>query len=262
MITGQKDYEAKAKALIDWAEKKIVEFNEAKFGETLDSVTAANGVLRTYIKGEKPDHSIEKLDLEDLYTELQTELKVNDRSPYTAPEGHSLDDIDAVFVRLSTAEKDYGKRVRAARFRFIKKEESKLSEEQIAEFEASFKKFDVNGNEQLSADEFRASLTVLGCAYPKEQKAFDAYFGKIAGDNEEMSKEQYFAFLTALKEDKDDPIQIKESFKALSAGKDTISAQQLQQNPITEEQAKFLASVMESSENGYAYADFVDSQFV
>jgi Ca2+-binding EF-hand superfamily protein len=259
--TRKAEYEKRAKTLQEWVAGAGTQLSEYKFGDTLDEAKAAQAHLRNLVVTEEPPMQGEKLDLETLFAEIQTELKVNDRAPYTPPGGLSPEAIEDSMIKLSETERKFGASVRENRFRFIKKEESKLSEEKIAEFKESFQHFDANKNNQLDRTEFKAACTVMNVPV-KDEKVFEAVFLKATEGATHVSEDQFIKFMTELLEDKDTPEQVKASFKMMADDKDFITADQMNVPPISQEDVQYLSTAMPQKDSGLDYAAYVDANFV
>jgi len=257
----QFDYEERARALLAWVAQQAEDFKNRSFGETLGEAQEVQASFREYVVTHKPVREGEKIDLENLFAEIQTQLKVNNRRPYVPPEGLLPEDIEAAFDALATSQKGYASAVRENRFRFVQKVETKLSDEKLAEMNASFAHFDKNKNGSLEKLEFKAALSAMSIFFSSDAD-FDQTFSLVSGGSAVVSKEQYISYLTSKYQDKDSPDQIKESFKAVADGADSISAAQLQTPPLTAEDAEFLQKVLPARDDGtYDYGAFVDSQF-
>jgi hypothetical protein len=71
------DFESKAKALLQWVQASIERFESQDLGSTLEESLAVVEQLRQFVLLEKPPKSAEKLDLENLYAEIQQKLLVS-----------------------------------------------------------------------------------------------------------------------------------------------------------------------------------------
>jgi len=257
----QNEYARRAAALVSWIDFSISHFSEYKFGETLEDALNASADLRGFVVSEKPPKSGDKIDLDNLLAEINTELKVNNRAVYRPPPEVAPEALDAAFTRLYEAEKAFGVRVRENRFRFVKKEEKKISAEQIAEFESSFRHFDTNKNNQLDKTEFKAALAALSVPF-KDEKAFETAFSTVAEGGTHVTLPQFTRYLSSLQEDKDTPEQVKESFRSLADNNPTISAAQLGTPPLESADVEYITSEMTSNASGgYDYNAFVDANF-
>jgi len=136
-------------------------FGDHKFGETLGEAQASQSELRKFVVEQRPAKEGEKMDVESLLAELQTELKVNNRASYHPPSGLSPEDIQASFDSLTKSQNAYANAVRAHRFAFVQKAETKLDDAKVKEIEESFNHFDANKNGFLEKLEFKAALSAM-----------------------------------------------------------------------------------------------------
>jgi len=257
----QFDYERRARALIEWVEKEKKEFSGRDFGDSLARAQEVQARLRDFVVSQKPLQEGEKMDLENLFAEIQTQLTVNNRRPYVPPEGLAPEDLEAAFEALSGVQKGYAQAVRQNRYRFIQKLETKLSDEKLAEMKASFNHFDKNKNGALEKLEFKAALSAMSIFFTSDAD-FDRTYQNVTQGNPNITMDQYLAYLTSKYQDKDSPDQIKESFKAVADGGATLSRQHLSAPYFSDQDAEFLAKALQQNEaGGYDYASFVDSQF-
>jgi len=227
----QYDYEERARALLRWVEQQNEAFRNRDFGNSLGDAQEVQSALRDFVVSKRPQQEGEKIDLENLFAEIQTELKVNNRRPYVPPEGLAPEDIEQSFDALTATQKGYAQAVRAHRYKFIQKVETKLSDEKLAEMDASFKHFDKNKNGSLEKLEFKAALSAMSIFFSSDAE-FDKVFGLVAQGGGTVSKDAYISYLTSRYQDKDTPEQIKESFKAVADGGAGITAAQLQTPPL------------------------------
>jgi Ca2+-binding EF-hand superfamily protein len=253
------EYARRAAAIIAWVDSQVARFGLREFGDSLAEAQEFNSKLRSFVVSERPHQEGEKIDVENLFAEIQTELKINNRKAYVPPEGLSPDDLEAALDRLTKAQKGYSLAVRQNRFRFVKKLETKISDEKIAEMEASFKHFDSNKSDSLDKIEFKAALSAMSVFF-KDEGEFDSTFATVSAGGTHISLSQY-GFLTQRFQDRDTPEQIKESFRAVADGSSTISAAQLATPPLSAEDAAYLQSVLPATDGGYDYSGFVDSSF-
>lgn len=257
-------YESSARQLLAWISGSQHKFDTAThFGETVEEAHTVNDELRKFVLTDKPPRSAAKLDLEALYAQIQTELKVNNRPGYKEPSDVSPDAISEAFNQLWISENAYATKSRNNRFRFIKKEEIKLDAGKLQEFVDSFNHFDHDKSGKLDKTEFKAAASAVSVSF-KNDAAFDAEFAKISEGKPTMDLQQYIRYLTELNEDKDSAEQIKASFKALSNDKDFITTDQLFIEPLSKSDAEFLSTLMpkHSSGHGLDYALFVDQSYL
>jgi len=261
MEAKKQGYEERARALVGWVDRSVDILSDSHYGDTLEEAKECFQSFRNFIVNDKPQKSAEKLDLELLYAEIQTELKLNDRPPYSPPEELSPDAIEKNWGKLTSVESHRGVKMRENRFRFIKKEENKISEEKVAECKASFTHFDQNGDHALDKLEFKAANSAMSVVF-KNDDHFNKTFDEVSGGKGSVNLDQYMQYIVALQEDRDTPEQLKDSFRQMAADGDTITGDQLNIPPLTEEDVAYLKSVMpKAGEDKYDYNAFVDQSF-
>jgi len=146
-------------------------------------------------------------------------------------------------------------------FKFMTKATSSLSEEQIKEFEASFRHFDKDGSEFLDMPEFKAALVALGIPF-KNDDELKRVFNLVSEGNPKISKQQFVNYLISIAEDKDTPDQIKESFKELADESSSISTAQLRIHPLEDPEINYLGERMpHAGETTFDYRGYTDSVF-
>jgi actinin alpha len=258
----QNDYERRARLFLAFCEEKVGHFeNTDGLGDTVFEAKETVANLRNFVVSIKPEQAGELMDLETLFAEIQTELTVNGRQPYVPPEGLDPDSLNTHFEGLAAAQKSYAEAARKNRFRFVQKQEAKVSEEKLEEIAKAFNHFDSNKSNTLDPIEFKAALSALSVSY-KDEAEFKEVFNKASEGNDHISLEQFTEFLRGRYEDRDSPEQLMESFKALADGGDSLSEAALGFQPLTEEDAAFLKENMEQNEDGtYNYSKFVQTHF-
>jgi len=261
MKTREDEYEKRARAVLAWVEENRKRFEDYKFGDSLAEAQQHTAGLRKFVVEDRPPQEGERMDLEMLFAEIQTDLKVNSRAAYVPPEGLEPDDIQAAFDGLGKAEKAYARAVRDNRFRFVQKVQSSLSDEKKKEIEESFTHFDSNKSQSLDKAEFKAALSAMSVFFSNDAQ-LDQTFAQVSGGAPSVSKEQYIAYVESKYKDIDTPEQIKESFRAVADGAAYITPQQLNVRPLTQEDVDYLQQNMPQTDQGLDYAAFVDSNFV
>jgi Ca2+-binding EF-hand superfamily protein len=257
----EREYENGAQDLLNWINSTIEKLDNRDFGDSLDQARALFEAHKQYLSTEKPQRVGGKLDLESSYAQIQTELTVYNRSPYVVPTGYATEDLDAAWDRLEAAEKARGAALRDNIFRFITKATTTISEEQLREFEASFRHFDKDNSGQLDPLEFRAALSALSIPF-KDEAAFQKVFSTVAEGGSKISKEQFVNYLISISEDKDTPDAIKAAFNLVADQSSTISRPQLNCHPLKENEIEYLATKMpEVSSQVYDYNTYVDQSF-
>jgi len=257
----QEDYQNQALELLQWISNIIQLLNDRNFEDSSEAAKELFNSHRAYLSAEKPVRCAQKLDLEALYANIQTKLSVYSRHPYVVPEGLSSEDLDIAWENLEKAEKSRGVAVRDHMFKFMTKATSSLSEEQIKEFEASFRHFDKDGSEFLDMPEFKAALVALGIPF-KNDDELKRVFNLVSEGNPKISKQQFVNYLISIAEDKDTPDQIKESFKELADESSSISTAQLRIHPLEDPEINYLGERMpHAGETTFDYRGYTDSVF-
>lgn len=261
-IEAQEDeYARRARGLIAWTQEQGSQFQEAKFGDTAQEAAASLKDFRDYLTERKPLQLGEKVDVESLFAEIQTELAVNERAPYVPPEDCSPDAVTAAFEALASVESGYAKGCRDNRFRFVEKMEVEVSEEKKAEILAAYEHFDKSKDGLLQPLEFKAACQAMGIPF-KDEAAFNKVFNDVSGGNDFISKEQYIQYNMRLNEYNDSPDQVKANFAIMADDNGTITADQLNMPPLSAEDLEYLKTHMTSADGAnYDYNAYVDATF-
>jgi len=259
LVEQQNDYERRARIVVSWTQSIEGNWESFDFGSTKEEAVAAFNALRVFVTVEKPAQEGEKMDLEALFDEIQTTIKVNRLKPYAPPTDLMPEAIETIFINLSEKGHQFGNQVRNARFKFIEKKENKSSEEVNAQIEKSFKHYDTNKSGTLCKPEFGAALMEMGIALKTDEK--NALFALLSEGTDEISYEQYQVWMVKrLVISLDDPESIKSAFKTMADGNGMISEAQLDSWApiITDVEKAFMQERMEKNEDGlYDYIGFV-----
>jgi Ca2+-binding EF-hand superfamily protein len=263
MWDAQNEYETRAQALLDWIGLQDQKFSHFDAGETLEDAKECLSFFRRYVVADKPPKLGEFFDVCALLAEIQTDLKVNHRPAYVPPQGLLPADLDAAFANLNIIEVDYTNQARAHRFTFVHAVDSGLSEDQKAEYKASFNHFDANKNGILSATEFKAALVAVNVSF-RDENEFKALFNSLSTGgamNAGVGLDAYMSYMYNRNADKDDAGQVKDSFATLSGGNNnSISDSQLAHFSADEQQ--FIRNRAPQNADGtYNFASFVDSNY-
>jgi len=191
-------------------------------------------------------------ELQETYKLLE-ELGLADENPYT---DFTLEELLLLLEQVLNGLK---KKKQAIQSQIASSGQSNITEDQIAEFQDTFKHFDKDRSGELDKLEFRACLQTLGQTYNDE--AFNALFAKLAGPNDRISMDTFVKYMISLLEDTDDAAQIKQSFKILSNDKPTISSNDLRVPPLQTSEIDFLTTRMQGSDSSYDYAAYTDDVF-
>jgi spectrin beta len=252
----QNDYERRARLLIGWCGEQKGNWSNYNFGSTKEEAIAAFNQHREFVTAVKPDQEGEKMDLEALFAEIQSILKVNGLKPYNPPEDVTPSAVDDTFNGMVSAQRDHGNAIRENRFKYVTKKEDKSGEEIAAQILESFKHYDTNNSMSLNKQEFNAACMEMGIAL-KTQDEKDSLFDKLCAGEEEISFASFEKWMKSrLVVSLDDPESIKNAFKTLADGADALNEAQMGTTGISAEDKAFM---LENSTDGrFDYSAFVD----
>jgi len=251
----QNDYERRARILLNWVKASRNSWDNYNFGNSLAEANQAFNELRTFVTQQKPPQEGEKMDLEALFAEIQTTLKVNGLAPYEPPSDCTPDRIQELMDLLNQDQTEHGRKVRENRFRFIEKKQDQSGDELAKQIKESFDSFDASKNGRLSPIEFEAACMKLGVV-SKDQAAKDALFQKLSGGASEISFDQYFAWMKSrLVVSLDDPDSVRSAFSTLADGKKGLSDADL--NLLTPEDREFVKENFKKVDGLYDSNHFV-----
>jgi Ca2+-binding EF-hand superfamily protein len=259
-IQAQKnDYERRARALIAFSNDTQQGWSSHDFGSSLSDAQESFRTLRHWVTQTKPSQEAEKMDVEALFAEIQTTLKVNGLNPYVPPDGLAPDDIEGSFGQLGTAQTEHGRAVRQNRFKYIEKKEDTGAAEILEEIKKSFDHYDENSNGMLNKIEFEAACMEMGITL-RTQEEKDQLFRTVSTDDSDINFENYRDWMQARMVVRlDDPEGIKNAFKTMADNGAGLTEGQLKIPPMTDEDVAFMKENMAQNENGlYDYSGFVD----
>jgi Ca2+-binding EF-hand superfamily protein len=259
-IQAQKnDYERRARALIAFSNDTQQGWSSHDFGSSLADAQESFRSLRHWVTQTKPNQEAEKMDVEALFAEIQTTLKVNGLNPYVPPDGLAPDDIEGSFGQLGTAQTEHGRAVRQNRFKYIEKKEDTGAAEILEEIKKSFDHYDENSNGMLNKIEFEAACMEMGITL-RTQEEKDQLFRTVSTDDSDINFENYRDWMQARMVVRlDDPEGIKNAFKTMADNGAGLTEGQLKIPPMTDEDVAFMKENMAQNENGlYDYSGFVD----
>jgi Ca2+-binding EF-hand superfamily protein len=140
--------------------------------------------------------------------------------------------VDSLRKRQDVLEKD-----------LLAKKMGDVTPEQLAEFRDMFHHFDKGNKGFLVPLEFKGALQSLGEDFNDAQLA--AIVKELDSDGDgKISFDEFVSFLRKRVQDSDSQEQILESFKALSGGKEFITAEDLARSGMPSEKVKYLSSSM------------------
>lgn len=102
------EFQTRAKELVEWIEHNTVKLDERNFPHNLEGIQDEIGKFNNFKSTEKPPKAAEKTEVESVYNNLQTKLRLNKRSPYVPPAGLAPEDIDRLWNQLNRAENERG----------------------------------------------------------------------------------------------------------------------------------------------------------
>jgi Ca2+-binding EF-hand superfamily protein len=255
IFARQNDYERRARLLMNWVKASRNSWDNYNFGDTIDQANAAFNNLRSFVTRDKPPKEGEKMDLEALFAEIQTTLKVNGLAPYEPPADCTPDRIQECMDVLTQEQNEHGRKVRENRFRFIEKKEDKSGDELMKQIKASFDSFDASKNGKLSPVEFEAACMQMGVGL-KDQAAKDALFQKLAQGGSEITFDQYFQWMKGrMVVSLDDPESVRSAFSTMADGKQGLSDADLRM--LSAEDQQFVKDNFKKTNGLYDHAAFV-----
>jgi hypothetical protein len=250
------DYEARFRAFKEWAENKTQEFNSnAELNTTIDCGNATEA-YKSYLLEEKPHKLVEVVDLQDLYANIQGELKVNGRSAFEASEDCQPSELHNIVLGLNAAEDNHTEQIRAARLGFIDKMDQGdvLSQEKQEEIKSAFKAFDHDQSGHLNLLEFKAALCAVGVSLNETDLA--RTFDELKGADEHIAEKEFCNYLEQFFTSSDDAESVFKSLQVLG-DPNNVTEEMLAQPPLTEDDIQYL---MGKAEEG-SLAAFINSSF-
>jgi hypothetical protein len=256
IFARQNDYERRARILLNWTKSSRGAWDNYNFGDSIEEANEAFNQLRRFVTTEKPSREGEKMDLEALFAEIQTTLKVNGLAPFTPPEDVTPDRIQKAMDLLVEDQNAHGVKVRENRFRFIEKKEDKSGEELKKQIEQSFNSFDASKNGRLSPIEFEAACMQMGVV-TKNQADKDALFAKLSQGGTEITFDQYFNWMKSrMVVSLDDPDSVRSAFSTIADGKQGLTEGDL--GCLSAEDREFVKQNFKRNSDGtYDYSKFV-----
>lgn len=248
-------YNGRFTAFKEWAQAKTTEFNNAQPGSNQIECAEKTEAYKEYLLHEKPAKLVEVVDIQDLYANIQGELKVNGRNSFEPEENCKPEDLHVLVHSLNDAEDKASEGIRETRLGFIEKlgGEEGLSEEKKAEIDSAFEVFDGDNSGMLDKTEFRAALCAIGVALSDPE--FDKVFGELQTDAK-IDEATFVNYLTEFFTTSDDAESIVKSLQVLG-DPDNVTEEMLSQPPLTEDDIAYL---MAKSEDG-SLAAFINSSF-
>jgi len=99
------EYTTRARALMEWIKTKDAYMTDRSFDRSPESTVNQVNEFQTYRKTEKKPKRSEKFELETIYANLLTKLRVNRRAVWTPPAGLTIEDVEQAWSTLMADEK-------------------------------------------------------------------------------------------------------------------------------------------------------------
>jgi len=241
------DYLARFDEAMAWFKGKESEWNGADAPGTQTDCNIASDEFKQYILTEKPEKLAEVIDILDLLSEIQGELKVNHRVMYTPDEEHSPEALQNAVLALGAAENNYINGVRSAREGMLEamEESGGVSDERKAEWEKAFSVFDTDKSGHLNKDEYKAALSGVGVALDEED--FEDNWKNMANEEGFIEKQTFLEYLEAFFTTSDTAESIMKSLQVL--GNPEAPSDDMWTG-MSEEDRAYLATMIDGAEEG------------
>lgn len=248
------DYEARFRAFKEWCEVKTGEFNGGCELSTTIDCSNATEAYKTYLLEEKPTKLVEVVDIQDLFANIQGELKVNGRSSFEASEDCQPGELHNLVLSLNQAEDVHTEAIRAARLGFIDRldQGDVLSEEKLAEIASAFQAFDADNSGHLNKAEFSAALCAIGVAL--SQADLDRTFDELKGADEHIAEKEFKDYLEQFFTTSDDAESVFKSLQVLG------DPENVTEEMLAQLSAEDVAYLMGKADDG-SLASFINSSF-
>jgi len=249
------NYNDRFNAFREWAEAKTAEFNNQQAGANAVECGENTAAYKEYLLHEKPAKLVEVVDIQDLYANIQGELKVNGRNAFVPDESCQPDKLHSIVADLNQAEDKANEEIRMARLGFIEKMDDTevLSEEKKKEIESAFKAFDKDHSGLLDKLEFKAALCAVGVSLSETE--FEEVFANLQTEAH-IDQPVFLKYLEEFFTTSDDADSIVKSLQVLG-DPENVTEEMLSQPPLTAEDVEYL---MGKAEEG-SLAAFINSSF-
>jgi len=241
------DYVQRYDDCFAWLSGKKDEYEKAEAPSTQTDCNIASDSFKQYILTEKPEKLAEVIEILDLLSEIQGELKVNHRVVYTPDEDHSPETLQNMVLALGSAENDYINGVRQAREGMLEAMESDggISQERMDEWTKAFAVFDTDKSGHLNKDEYKAALSGVGVAL--DEQDFEENWKAMASQDGFIEKQQFLDYLESFFTTSDTAESIMKSLQVLG---DPSSPTDDMWTGMSEEDKAYLGSMIEGAEEG------------
>lgn len=210
------EYEAGAKGYTAFVDNQIAEWEKKELAGDKSAAQQDIEDFKTYITKVQPDFDVQRIDLETLYANVQTELNAKGMLPWDCPESLQPASLEAANHRLNKGKEEYFDKIREHRFTFIEVKDQKVDENQQKEIEKAFDHFDQDNTAFLEREEFFAAMSAVGVSIPENQQ--ESTFANIAGADDKISRAEYIKYMTSFFDTSDTVDAIQTSMSKLDAG--------------------------------------------
>lgn len=250
------DYESAFDSIAGWIEMQCNKLGSAEIPVNSTMAGDATVEFKKYLIEEKPQKLVEIIDVQDLYSNIQAELRVNGRNSYTPPEGKEPEKLSIMAEDLQHAETEFLENLRQAKLGFVSKldDGGNISDERMEEFHQSFTVFDHDHSGHLSKNEFKAALSAVGVALNEED--LNKVFSELRTSEGFIEEQVYIDYLVQFFSQGDNADAIFKSLQVLG-DPENLTPEMLAQPPLTEDDVAYL---MDKTEDG-SLAAFIASTF-
>jgi len=260
--TLESDYEKRAQEWINGCKLLAEEMKNATEAHNLTEATEVLNKYKAYVKDTQPTIIVEKIELEELFTNIQSQLKVNKRIAYKAETTPEM--LDETYAMLLQAQNDHYNKAREIRFKFVEAIESDaISQDQIKEWNDAFDHFDENKNDFLEFDEFSACLKAVGVPQTEddEKATFNDLATKAENTSSHVQRQKYIDFLVKMYTADDTADSVCASMNQLGKS-EALMLSDLMVPPLDDEDREFIEKHVPKCEDGtFDFAAFTKDQF-
>jgi len=240
----------------------------------------ANG-FHDQLQNHKANLTSEEGSLEDQLAAAQDQLAqlnaLNDQMPEIEAAKQSCDDAnidenektdhepDDLLFDLNRYVKAFEKKVTFLEAQILAQQNDGVDPSMIEEFKETFKHFDTDNSGVLTRLEFKSGLSALGVIsldFEGGDKRFDAIFKQVAGDDNQVTFDEFVKYMVSTVEDGESADQLRDSFMVLSGGKPTVTVSELKIGQLSEGEIEQFCSIAPEDGNGnYDFNAYLEKMF-
>jgi len=260
--TLESEYEDRAARWIAGCKALTEDMKNTNEAQNLTEATEVLNAYKSYVKDQQPKVIVEKIELEELYTNIQSQLKVNKRLAYKTD--ITPETLEEEYNMLAKAQSEHYNNARELRFKFVEAiKADEVSEDQIKEWNEAFDHFNENKNDALEFDEFSASLKAVGVPLTEDDEK--ATFNELATKRDDMlynvDRKKYIEFLVKMYTADDTAESICASMNQLGKS-EALMISDLMVPPLDDEDREFIEKNVPQCDDGtYNFASFTKDQF-